>query len=196
MGFFNWSASLFHRWGDRWDADDAEAIAALLRPHVTEGGRILDLGGGTGALAAHLADALGRPVTVLDPTPEMIAYVPDRADVKAVLGTAEAMPFDADAFDAVVVSDAFHHFRDQDRAVREIQRVVRCGGGVLFLEFDPRGLMRLVVSAEKLLGEPGSFFTPDEMCAFMAERGIEGECEATRGVNYRFLGTVREPATA
>lgn len=191
MAFFNWAAPLFHRFGDRWSAEDAEGIAAWLRPYVPEGGLLLDLGGGTGALAAHLADALRCRVTVLDATPEMLAYLPERDDVSGIRGCAESMPFHDDSFDAVVVSDAFHHFGDQDGAVREMQRVVRCDGGVLVLELDREGGMRLVVWAEKLLGEPGTFFTPKEMCAFMAQRGIDGECEHTSRISYRFLGTVR-----
>jgi ubiquinone/menaquinone biosynthesis C-methylase UbiE len=107
-------------------------------------------------------------------------------------GCAESMPFGDDMFDAVIVSDAFHHFRDQDGAVREMQRVVRFGGGVLVLELDPRGaVMSAVVLGERLLGEPGSFFAPEDLCAFMAQRGIDGTCEKQRGVSYRFLGTVR-----
>lgn len=191
MAFFNWAAPLFHRYGDRWSSDDAERIASALRPYVPEGGLLLDLGGGTGALAAHLADALRCRVTVLDATPEMLSYLPRRDDVTGLLGCAEAMPFTDDGFDAVLVSDAFHHFRDQDGAVREMQRVVRGGGGVLVLELDRSGLMRLVVWVERLLGEPAAFFSPDEMCAFMAERGIDGECVRTSPVNYRFMGTVR-----
>ncbi|HEY3318318.1 MAG TPA: methyltransferase domain-containing protein [Coriobacteriia bacterium] len=191
MGFFNWSAPLFGRFADRWSGEDTELIAGWLRPYVPVRGRLLDLGGGTGALAQHLAGALECHVTVLDATPEMLSYLPAHGDVTGVLGCAEDMPFADDTFDALVVSDAFHHFRDQDGAVREMQRVVRCGGGVLVLELDPRRAMRLVVWGEKLLGEPGAFFTPEEMCAFMAERGIEGECEPQRGVSYRFLGTVR-----
>jgi SAM-dependent methyltransferase len=78
MAFFDWSAPLFHRFGDRWSEQDAEIIAGWLMPHLTAEGAILDLGGGTGALAAHLADATARPVTVLDATPKMLAYLPDR----------------------------------------------------------------------------------------------------------------------
>lgn len=192
MGFFRWAAPMFGHFADRWGPDDMERITGWLRPYVTENGRLLDLAGGTGALAARLADSLGRPVTVLDATPEMLAYLPERDDVDGVQGCAEKMPFPNDTFDAVVVSDAFHHFRDQDAAVREIQRVTRCAGGVLLLEFDPSGLMRLIVLAEKMLGEPGAFYTPAEMCTFMAERGIDGECEKLAGISYRFLGTVRE----
>lgn len=191
MAFFEWAAPVFARFGDRWTDEDAGEIAGWLRPYVPPGGLLLDLGGGTGALAAHLADALSCRVTVLDATPQMLTYLPERDDVTGIVGRAEAMPFPDHSFDAVVVSDAFHHFRDQDAAVREMQRVVRRAGGVLVLELDPSGWMRLTVWGERALGEPGAFFTPKALCAHMAERGIDGECEPQRGVSYRFLGTVR-----
>lgn len=191
MRFFAWSAPIFHRVLDRrWTADDVSAIAVRLRPYVPPGGVLLDVGGGTGALASHLAGALHAQVAILDPTPEMLAYVPDHPALRATVGAAERMPYVDNAFDAVLVSDAFHHFRDQDRAVREIVRVVRPGGGVLMLELDPTGWMRAVVLAERLLGEPATFFEPGRMCAFLAARGLHGECRAERGASYSFLGTV------
>lgn len=191
MRFFAWSAPIFHRVLDRrWTADDVSAIAARLRPYVPPGGELLDVGGGTGALASRLAGALHAQVAVLDPTPEMLAYVPDHPALHATLGAAESMPYADDAFDAVLVSDAFHHFHDQDRAVSEIVRVVRPGGGVLMLELDPSGWMRALVLAERLLGEPASFFEPAHLCTFLAARGLGGECRTERGVSYSFLGTV------
>jgi demethylmenaquinone methyltransferase/2-methoxy-6-polyprenyl-1,4-benzoquinol methylase len=114
--------------------------------------------------------------------------------VTGVLGIAKSMPFETASFDAVIVTDAFHHFRDQPGAVAEFARVVRPGGGVIVVDLDPTGIiMRAIVLGEKLLGEPGAFFTPAEMCAFMAEHGIEGRCTPMSGVTYRFVGAVREP---
>lgn len=188
MRFFALAAPFFGAFADRWSPETLARFAEWLRPHVPEGGRLLDLGGGTGALAARLADALSADAVVLDPSPEMLARMKPHPRVEVRLGVAERMPFEDASFDAVVVSDAFHHFPDQDGAVREMARVVRPGGGVLVLEFDPRGLMRPIVAAEKLLGEPGAFLTPDEMCAFMAARGIAGRCEKTGSVGYYFLG--------
>jgi demethylmenaquinone methyltransferase/2-methoxy-6-polyprenyl-1,4-benzoquinol methylase len=133
---------------------------------------------------------LHAQVAILDPTPEMLAHVPDHPALRATVGAAERMPYVDNAFDAVLVSDAFHHFRDQDHAVREIVRVVRPGGGVLMLELDPTGWMRAVVLAERLLGEPATFFEPGRLCAFLAARGLHGECRAERGASYSFLGTV------
>lgn len=194
MAFFNWVAPLFGRFADRWDDAGIGQMAGWLRPFLRgdcpQSCAILDVGGGTGALAQRLHEALGADVTVLDPTPEMLAYVTATEHVEPVLGSAEAMPFEDDAFDAVIVTDAFHHFRDQPGAVREFARVVRPGGGVVILELDPRGLMRLVVAGERMLGEPGNFFTPDEMCAFMAAQGIVGRCETIRGISYRYVGRV------
>lgn len=197
MGLFNWSAPLFKRYGDRWDPAVIERYRGWLAGHVPAGGALLDLGGGTGALARKLAEALDCKVTVLDPTPEMVAQMEPHPRVTAKLGTAEAMPLADASFDAIVISDAFHHFRDQDGAAAEISRVVRPGGGVLVLEFDPTvGVMPLIVWGEKLLGEPGAFFTPEEACAFFAGHGIEGHCEreAHARHKYYFLGTVADTA--
>jgi len=152
------------------------------------------VGGGTGALARHLYKAAGAQVTVLDPTPEMLRYIPADGSIRGVVGTAEAMPFEDDSFDALIVTDAFHHFRDQAGAVAEFRRVAQPGGGVIVVELDPRGfVMRTIVLGEKLLGEPGAFFAPDQMCEFMSENGIAGTCAQLRGVSYRFVGEV-EPA--
>jgi len=197
MGFFNWAAPWVRRYGDRFTPEDVTAISGWLRPAVGPGGRILDVGGGAGQLAALLADALHAHVTVLDPTAEMVAHVPATERLSAVRGTAEAMPLPDDDFDAIVVTDAFHHFRDQGAAVTEFARVVRDGGLVLVLDLDPRPLtMRLIAFAERLVGEPASFMTPEAICAFMAARGIEGECEPLEKASYRFLGRVSKDRPA
>jgi len=192
MGFFNWAAPMFGHFADRWSPDDIDEIVGWIEPFLRQERRILDVGGGTGALAMHLSKAANAQVTVLDPTPEMLRYLPADGPVRGVVGTAEAMPFSDDSFDALIVTDAFHHFRDQPGAVAEFARVVRPAGGVLVIELDPRGfVMRTIVWGERLLGEPGAFFTPDQMCAFMAAQGIAGTCAPIRGVSYRFVGMVR-----
>lgn len=196
MDLFRHAAPLFRLFGDRWDDESIATIVRRLEPYLGVRRQLLDLGGGTGALAARLADALDVHVTVLDPSPEMIAQSRGHRRVSAVVGSAESMPFATAEFDACIISDAFHHFRDQEGAMTEIVRVVRPSGGLHVLEFDGRGWMKLIVWGEKLLGEPGAFMSPEELCAFMAAHGVEGECERGRGAAYHFLGTVGEQGHA
>lgn len=191
MGFFNWSAPVFHHLLDRrWRARDIETLAGLLRPSVPPGGRLLDVGGGTGGLALRMITALDAEVTILDPTPEMLARVPSHPSLHTVLGTAERIPFADGEFDAVLVSDAFHHFRGLDDAIREIKRVVRPGGGVVVLEIDPSGWRRAIVVAERLVGEPAHFFKQGDFCAFMASRGLPGQCLPHDSLSYLYAGKV------
>lgn len=192
MGFFNWAAPAFGRLGGRWSEARIDQIAEWLRPYVPRGGALVDVGGGTGQLAVGLQEALQAEVTVVDPTLEMLAYIPDNKPVHAVVGSAEAIPFPDNSFDALVVTDAFHHFRDQEAATNEFTRVVKPGGVVLVVEMDPRGFgIRMVVVGERILGEPGSFLEPEELRTFMNARGIDGDCAEMRGSSYRYLGVVK-----
>lgn len=197
MAFFNWSAPLLHRFlDDRWRAEDIGTLAGLLRPWVPEGGALLDLGGGSGGLAVRLAGTLHAQVTILDPTPEMLTRVPAHPALTVRLGSAEDIPFPDASFDAVLVSDAFHHFRNLERSVEEMARVTRAGGGLLILEIDPGGWRRLIVVAERLVGEPANFFTRDAFCVFMAGRGVPGRCFDHDSMSYLFAGEVLHPAVA
>ncbi|GAB4275715.1 MAG: hypothetical protein Kow0056_05590 [Coriobacteriia bacterium] len=193
MGFFRWAAPIFSRFGDRWDEAAVQRMAASFESALTDDCRcILDVGGGTGALAARLADALEAQVTVLDPSEDMLAYAPSRDDIRVVLGRAETMPFEDDAFDGVIVTDAFHHFADIENATAEFARVVRDGGVVQVHELDPDSwLIRAVAVAEKALREPAAFLTPREMEELMARHGIHGASEPHGRFQYVFTGHVR-----
>jgi len=137
---------------------------------------------------------LGVDVTVLDATPQMLRGLPAEGAVTGVLGVAEAMPFQDASFDAAIVMDALHHFRDQPGAIAELRRVVRPSGGVLVYDYDPRHrVMRVIAFFERALGEPCAFFTPEEFCVFMAQHGIRGECTPEGGASYRFVGTFGSP---
>jgi ubiquinone/menaquinone biosynthesis C-methylase UbiE len=192
MGFFNWAAPMFHRADRRWTLEDVSVIANRLRPALNSGGHLLDVGGGTGRLSSLLARALDAHATVLDASPQMLRYAESESRVITVLGRAESMPFPSASFDAALVTDALHHFRDQPGAFAELARVVRPGGRVLVLDLDreARG-MWIAIWGERLLGEPSAFLTPEELRARMAENGILGESTRERAMSYRFLGEVK-----
>jgi SAM-dependent methyltransferase len=96
------------------------------------GARVLDVGAGTGKLTRGLV-ALGLEVAAVEPGAPMLdqlrAAVPE---AEALEGPAEAIPLpDADA-DAAFAGQAYHWF-DRDRALPELHRVLRPGGGLALL---------------------------------------------------------------
>jgi SAM-dependent methyltransferase len=94
---------------------------------------VLDLAAGTGKLTRPLLEA-GLSVIAVEPVAEMREALP--AAARAVDGTAEAIPLEGGAVDAVTVGQAFHWF-DGDAALSEIARVLR-GGGRLALLWNRR----------------------------------------------------------
>jgi SAM-dependent methyltransferase len=89
--------------------------------------RLVDLGSGTGALAAHLRQAAGlEEVTVVDPSPGMLAAAAARPGVLPVCLGAEEWAAEGKEGDCdrVVVKDAVHHF-DQARLVETLAGVHR-----------------------------------------------------------------------
>jgi SAM-dependent methyltransferase len=88
---------------------------------------VLDLAAGTGKLTRAL-QATGADVTAVEPVCEMRArLVESLPQVTALAGTAEAIPLEEGAVDAVTVGQAFHWF-DGDAALAEIHRILRAHG--------------------------------------------------------------------
>jgi SAM-dependent methyltransferase len=91
------------------------------------GPRVLDLGAGTGKLTGTLR-ALGADVVAVEPDPAMLAQL-HRAlpAVRAIPGSAEAIPLPDASVDAVLAGNALHWF-DMAVAGPEMARVLVPGG--------------------------------------------------------------------
>lgn len=96
------------------------------------GGRILDLGSGTGGLAVGYR-ARGAAVVALDRSRQMLAEAP--ADLARVVARAEALPLADATFDAVIAGQCWHWF-DGPAVARECYRVVKPGGIVAIAHLD------------------------------------------------------------
>lgn len=190
MSIFRWTAPLFQLVARHWSQDDLEILAGWLRPFVAPGGVFADLGGGTGDIGAGVARLLDARVVVVDRVPQMLRRVPAAPQVSVRLAGVEALPFPDAYFDAVFCCDAFHHFPNQDAAVREMARVVGPGGGVVILDGEATGRNRSCAKLERLLGEPAGFRSPSALREFLAGHGIVGDCAPLRGASYVFSGAV------
>lgn len=113
-----------------------QAIVARLRAKPGDGPTaILDVGCGTGVFAARIALALPRAtIWGVDLVDGMLISGRERWHALCeravpVQGDSERLPFADGAFDVVTCANSFHHYPHQDRAVAEMYRVLKPGGG-------------------------------------------------------------------
>jgi demethylmenaquinone methyltransferase/2-methoxy-6-polyprenyl-1,4-benzoquinol methylase len=112
---------------------------------VRSGDRVLDLAGGTGDIAALLLPRVGGKgeVIVGDINASMLRTGRDRLLDRGLLSrlgwtqlNAEALPFPDDSFDAVTIAFGLRNVTDKQKALAEMQRVLKPGGRGLILEFS------------------------------------------------------------
>ena len=126
--------------------DDIEVEIA--RPFA-EGGRILELGCGTGLILQRLAPLASEAVGI-DVSPGMIAKARERGlDVR--VGSVTDLDLDDDSFDLVYSFKVLAHVRDIERALSEAVRVTRPGGHLLLELYNPWSLRYLA----KRVARPG-----------------------------------------
>jgi SAM-dependent methyltransferase len=104
-------------------------------------GSALDVGCGTGALAARLADE-GYDMVGVDPSDGMLRVLEQRTGkVRGVRGSGTSLEFPDDTFDLVYCVAVMHHIAAADdvrRTLSEMVRVTRPGGRVLVWDHNPR----------------------------------------------------------
>jgi prepilin-type processing-associated H-X9-DG protein len=101
-------------------------------------GRVLEIGGGTGANLAFY-DGSVESLVVTEPEQKMLKRLQRKAREQAPLAKvlrapAEDLPFEDGVFDTVVSTLVLCGVDDQPRALREARRVLRPGGRLLFIE--------------------------------------------------------------
>lgn len=126
-----------------YDRMMARSEAAGLGAHRREllagaGGDVLEIGGGTGANAALYGSDV-RSLTITEPEEPMVRRLRQRIDelrpgATVLRAPAEELPFDDASFDVAVSTLVLCTVDDQPRALRELRRVLRPGGRLLFME--------------------------------------------------------------
>lgn len=103
--------------------------------------KVLEVSAGTGKDSELIAKRLGKDggLWILDISPDMMAYNMVRMKkaeipVQHVIASACALPFEDNSFDALYCFAGVGHFPDLPKGLKEMARVVKPGGKVVFCE--------------------------------------------------------------
>ena len=96
--------------------------------------KVLDIGGGRGTTACHLARKYGCEVVAVDVSPDMVEAARQRVRkeglehlIDYLQEDAHDLPFEDESFDVVLI-ECVTTLLDRDRAFREFRRVLKKGG--------------------------------------------------------------------
>ncbi len=133
--------AFFERVSVEWDEMrssfyNAGIIDALIeRSELSEASTVVDVGTGTGFVAAGLAARVASLIAV-DNSPAMLAVARRNLDGLGITNVAiregelDALPLDDDSVDAAVANMVLHHALEPAHMLGEMARVVRPGGMV------------------------------------------------------------------
>jgi SAM-dependent methyltransferase len=111
-------------------------------------GRVLEVGGGPGELAARIRGEVGCDVVMVDISPRMVQLARERG-VDAQVGDAASLPFGDGSFDCVLAAWMLFHLPDIDRGLAELSRVLAPGGRLVAVTNGERHMEELRVLVGK-----------------------------------------------
>ena len=124
--------ALYRDWADTYDQSFADAlgyvsprkIAELFLAEEVSGGAILDIGGGTGLLAEHLA---GREVDAIDISAEMLAVATGKGLYRETIVGDLTKPLEIadETYDGLVSSGTFTHGHVGPECLPELLRIAK-----------------------------------------------------------------------
>src|SRR4051794_1754548 len=132
-------AKAYERFMGRWSRMVAPLLVNFTAP--PNAGRILDIGSGTGALAAATAERNGTANVVgIDPSGEYVAYANQAhrfgKRVSFEVGDAQQLTLQTASFDAALSLLVFNFIPDPRKALLEVRRVVKPGGPISAAVWD------------------------------------------------------------
>lgn len=173
---------------------------------IQTGQSVLDVACGTGILARTVAERVGPQGAVvgIDPSEGMLAVAQQKAPALEWRdGRAEALPFEANRFDAVVSQFGLMFFADRWLAIQEMWRVLRPGGRLAVVVWDSvenfPGYAELADLLRRLYGDqvaeefqaPFGLGNPELLSALFRAAGVIG-AEITRQEGIVRFPSLRE----
>ena len=175
--------AFFDQWSRTYDNPFVQAVTyrpvqdAVIRAMRRQPPRlVLDVGCGTGLLTVRIGHEFGATVVGCDYSAGMLHEAARRRhDLFWVQATAAALPVGDQAVDAVVSTESFHWYPDQEGALQEFARALRVGGHAYVALINPptRAVTVWTARWSRRLGRPLRWPTLEQMATMAHEAGFE-----------------------
>ena len=153
---------------------------------------VLEIGCGIGTLTSYLAEKYKWHVTGIDLDPEQIesaksTYM-ENEHLRFLKADATGLPFEEDEFDMVLSFMVLHHIPRRDRAMEEINRVLKPKG---LCVINDLAVSRLVASIFRGLVNRGSIYAVDDIIRrFRGDNFEIVYAEKQKGMIFDFFSIV------
>lgn len=165
----------------------AERMVAMIGPRP--GTRLLDVGCGNGAATVGLARRFPVFITAIDLDPAQVRLAAiaatGLAEIRLLVADARRLPFHPGAFDVVWTNKATHHIPQWQEAFREMVRVLRPGGHLVYCDFA--GPEWLSSALRRLGGDDFGWPVRGQLDALARESGLEVVHLNPRMLNYEAI---------
>lgn len=153
---------------------EAKIILEFLEPKRDQ--IICDIGCGTGIQSIEIAKK-GCRVYGIDMDKqdmEMAKSIAKGHDCYFQVGDVESLPFEASVFDAVVCICAFEHFERDDRALAELNRVLKPNGSLILSvdSFIYKGIKKELQEKHKNTHQVVHFYSAEELSEKLEKNGF------------------------
>jgi len=134
--YFNKAAN---SWDERFHTPSLSSFLEKLVPQfgLEPGQKILDVGTGTGVLIPYLIREVGQTgsVTAIDCSENMVQICKTKhshlKNVNVELKNIEEDAFPTESFDAIICFGLFPHLENKEKALRNINRILKLGGSLI-----------------------------------------------------------------
>jgi len=150
--------------------------------------KVLDLGGGTARIAKFFTDIV-QEITVIDASRGMIAQCKKHIGIICILGGAERISYSNGYFDKVIIVDAFHHFQNKEKAVKEIRRVLKENGKIIIEEVDFGKLGNwFLEKLETIAGTKSKILSPQSLVELFSKNQFRTRLVKESRTGYYLIG--------
>ena len=152
----------------------ADDRAGFLRPFIAPGLKtLLDIGGSTGVVAAHIAGEFGLAGTLIDPAPLEVAEA-RRFGLETITGLVERYDFGGRRFDVVLICQTVDHLLDVAGTLQRVRELLTDRGRLFIdiVDFRAAYLRGWSVESAVKIDHP-YYLTEATMTAYLRRAGFQ-----------------------